>query len=302
MDPQRHTPEITVQAPDAVDVRVTVAPDVHLHVRRYAPTGPPRRDFLLVHGLSSNALLWGEVAEALAEAGHPVAALDLRSHGTSDAPDQGYDTATAADDVAAVASALGISDALVVGQSWGGNIVVDLAGRHPRVAAGIALVDGGWIDLPAEFPSWEACEARLRPPVIDETRADDMRRYLRNAHSDWSDRAIDATLANLTVAPDGTVRRRLSIPRHLDILRSMWDAPPGETYARITVPALLIPVYPLNPGRAAERRCAVEAAVKKLPDATVREYVGGDHDLHAQHPRELAADLLDLAERVGPVR
>jgi len=35
-----------------------------------------------------------------------------------------------------------------------------------------------------------------------------------------------------------------------------------------------------------------------LPDATASWYVGADHDLHAQHPRRLAADLVALAARV----
>jgi hypothetical protein len=43
----------------------------------------------------------------------------------------------------------------------------------------------------------------------------------------------------------------------------------------------------------------VTAAAAALSDATIREYPGADHDLHAQHPTELAADLLGLADRVG---
>ncbi len=50
---------------------------------------------------------------------------------------------------------------------------------------------------------------------------------------------------------------------------------------------------------AGSRRARVQAAAAALPDATVREYLDADHDLHAQHPRELAADLLELAGRVG---
>jgi hypothetical protein len=41
----------------------------------------------------------------------------------------------------------------------------------------------------------------------------------------------------------------------------------------------------------------VEAAAAKFPDAVVRPHVG-DHDLHAQQPEALAADLLELASRV----
>src|SRR5688500_20348076 len=50
------------------------------------------RPVLLVHCLSSNARLWDGVAARLAEAGHPVVAVDLRGHGSSeDVPETGTD-------------------------------------------------------------------------------------------------------------------------------------------------------------------------------------------------------------------
>src|SRR5919199_1176563 len=68
--------------------------------------GGDARPFLLVHGLASNARVWDGVARILAAHGHRVAAVDLRGHGLSEAPDDGYDTDTAADDLAGLADAL----------------------------------------------------------------------------------------------------------------------------------------------------------------------------------------------------
>jgi pimeloyl-ACP methyl ester carboxylesterase len=275
-----------------VDRRVPVADQVYLHVREW----PGRhRPYLLVHGLSSNARLWDPVAQRLAAAGHAVTAVDLRSHGESDAPPHGYDTATAAADLAA----LGITGAVVVGQSWGGNVAVEFAAKHPELVAALALVDGGWIAPAEEFPSWEECAAALRPPEIDGLAASQLESYLRDGHPGWSDEAIAATLANLRVWPDGTLTRRLSIDRHMQIVRSMWDDPPQPYYPAITVPVLLIPAVPADLGGAAARRARIQAATGALPHATIREYVGADHDLHAQHPEELADDLLGLAARIG---
>ena len=61
---------------------------------------------------------------------------------------------------------------------------------------------------------------------------------------------------------------------------------------------LLLPALPTDPEQAAARGERVRAAAEGLPDATVREYRGADHDLHAQHPHEVATDLLALAARV----
>ncbi|HET6211467.1 MAG TPA: alpha/beta hydrolase [Micromonosporaceae bacterium] len=285
------------------DLRVPVEPGVELHVRSWSgpdradpgPGGADRRGFLLVHGLSSNARLWDEVAALLAAAGHPAWAVDLRSHGESDAPADGYDCPTAAADLAAVADAFGLTGLIVAGQSWGGNVVVRLAAQRPDLVAGLALIDGGWIDLAGQFGSWEECAAALRPPELDGLRAERLRIVLRTSHPDWSASAIEATVANLRERPDGTLERRLSIDRHMLIVRSMWDYPPQPLFAQVRAPVLLMPAMPAAEAGAARRREVVAQAATVFPQATIREYAGADHDLHAQHPDEVATDLLTLA-------
>lgn len=126
--------------------------------------------FVLVHGLASNALLWQGVAESLSDSGYAVSAVDLRGHGESEAPPSGYDTATAAADVAAVIGSLGLRRPVVAGQSWGGNVVVELAAAQPDSVSAIALIDGGWIALGDTFPSWEAVVERLTPPTSADFR------------------------------------------------------------------------------------------------------------------------------------
>jgi pimeloyl-ACP methyl ester carboxylesterase len=269
-------------------VRIEVSPGVSLNVIASDGFEPP--PFLLVHGLSSNARLWSGVAAALSRAGHPSFAVDLRSHGESDSPEWGYDTATAAADLAAVIKELGLDRPIVVGQSWGGNVVVRLAARHPELIGGVGLVDGGWIDLPSSFASWEACERTLRPTTMDGVSIDGVRGWISTAHKDWSEQAIEATLANFRVLPDGTLERRLPIPRHLEILRSMWDDPPGPDLPGVTARALLLPAA--GPDEAKGRRIA--AAATAMPSATIIWHPGGDHDLHAQQPEVIASELLGL--------
>jgi pimeloyl-ACP methyl ester carboxylesterase len=251
---------------------------MRLHVRAHG-TGRAGVPFLLVHGLSSNARLWDGVAGHLVAAGHPAYAVDLRSHGESPGPPDGYDTATAAADLAA----LGLPPSIVAGQSWGGNVVVQLAARHPDRVRALALVDGGWINLAAQFPDWESCAARLRPPDVSGMTATALRERLRAGHPDWEPWAIEATIFNLAVGPDDSLTRRLPIPQHMNIVRSMWDDPPQPYYGRIDVPVLAIPAGSKTPDLAG------------LRDVKVRPYPGGDHDLHAQHPASIAADLLSLA-------
>jgi pimeloyl-ACP methyl ester carboxylesterase len=260
--------------------RVAVADGVALHVRHW-PGTPDRDPFLLVHGLSSNARLWDGVAGAVSAAGHPAYAVDLRSHGESDRPDDGYDTATAAADLDALCAGLDLPPAIVAGQSWGGNVVVQFAARFPQRLTALGLVDGGWIDLRGSFDSWDVCADKLRPPAMDGVHVSRLREWIRREHPDWADWAVEATVANFRVDPAGRLERRLPVPQHMRILRSMWDDSPAAYVERVRVPVLLVPAGDADPPI-------------RFTDGRIRRYRGTDHDVHAQHPDELAADLLAL--------
>jgi pimeloyl-ACP methyl ester carboxylesterase len=256
------------------------------------------RPFLLVHGLSSNARLWDGVAHRLVESGHEVVAVDQRGHGRSEQVADGYTTDRCAADLAELCEALGLHgdrEPVAAGQSWGGNVVLTQAARHGGVA-GLALVDGGWIALRERFPTFEECWAALAPPTFDGVTFDGLRERLRAWHPDWPDEGIEATLGNFAVRPDGTAVPRLAREHHQQIVRSLWEGDPRPLYARVRVPVLLAPAVPA--GADDLRRAGPLAALELLPDATVSWYEGADHDLHAQQPDRLAADLLSLVDRV----
>jgi pimeloyl-ACP methyl ester carboxylesterase len=277
------------------DERIDVGP-VRLAISRTGPepTAPEaQRPVLLVHGLASNARLWDGVAQRLGSAGHPVVAVDQRGHGRSDVPPDGYDTQTCAADLSALIATLGWTGArapVVAGQSWGGNVVLNLAARHGKVAA-IALVDGGWLRPGARFATFEECWQVLAPPSFEGMRYSGLAAQIAARHPDWPPEAIAGTLANLVELDDGGVRARLAREHHKSILRSLWQDDPRELYPQVSVPVLLMPAD------AQVGSAPVVEAAQLLPDCRVSEYVGADHDLHAQHPARCALDLHDLAVR-----
>ena len=78
-------------------------------------------------------------------------------------------------------------------------------------------------------------------------------------------------------------------------MHSLWSSDVATQLPQVTVPALVAPAVA---GDGDERRAGPERALSLLPDAAVSWYVGADHDLHAQQPDRLAADLVALAARV----
>lgn len=263
---------------------VEVAPDVRLHVREWHGDGTP---VLLVHGLASNSLLWDGVGARLAERGHAVAAVDQRGHGRSSKPDDGYDFETVTADLVGLIEALDFDRPVVAGQSWGGNVVIELGRRHPDFVSGVVAVDGGTIELATRFPSWEEAAKAMAPPKLMGTPFAQMEAWARRSHEGWPDGAVEAALANFEVREDGTVAPWLTFERHMAILRSLWEHRPSTIYGDVRVPVLLVPAG--DAGKVADAEAA-------LPQARVRAFPGAHHDVHLQHPVEVADAIADCID------
>ena len=165
--------------------RIEVADGVALAADAWTPaaaSGPP---FLLVHGLASNARIWDGVAGALVALGHPVVTVDLRGHGRSSKPDGPYDVPTVAGDLAALIERMGLDRPVVAGQSWGGNVVLELAVRRPSSRAGSsASTAAGW-SRAASSPTGTRAATALAPPRFAGRRLEEIESYVRKAHRDW---------------------------------------------------------------------------------------------------------------------
>jgi pimeloyl-ACP methyl ester carboxylesterase len=268
-------------------MRVEVESGVALAVDTWAGGDAP--PFLLVHGLSSNRRTWEGVAARLHELGHPVATVDLRGHGRSDAPEEGYDFDTMGADLLAVLDAVGFPSAVLAGQSTGGNIVVDLAARAPHRAAGVVGIDGGALELSRQWPDWERCKTALSPPPLAGTPGASVEARIRRGHPTWSDWGIEVTMANFEHLPDGTIRPWLTLDRHLRILRALWEHHPSTVIPKLDVAVLLV-MADTGDEWARHKRAIGDELAATAPNVRV-EWISGDHDLHVQYPVELA-DLL----------
>ena len=283
----------------APEQMVEVAPGVKLRIlpRNLDGEGVP---LLLVHGLASNARMWDGVAEVLAAAGHPVVAVDQRGHGRSSKPDEGYDFHTIVSDLIALIASLGWVRPIVAGQSWGGNVVIELGATHPELAGAIAAVDGGFIELADRFPDWDQCRLALAPPRLIGTPAATIEQWMRSGHPGWPESGIAGSMANFEVRTDGTIAPWLTFERHMMILEALYAHRPSTRFAHLTVPTMLIPADTGDVAWTNDKQAAVDNALDRLEFGMVRWFSPADHDIHAQYPVELAEVLLELAREGSP--
>ena len=133
-----------------MDERIVTTKDaVRLHVVRAGnPNGQP---IVFVHGWSQSHLCWRKQLESSLAERFCLIAFDLRGHGDSDKPVEGYGlSATWADDMQAVIERLSLRRPLLVGWSYGGLVINDYVRRHGQSdLAGLCYV-GAATDLGME--------------------------------------------------------------------------------------------------------------------------------------------------------
>ncbi|MEV8097919.1 alpha/beta hydrolase [Kitasatospora sp. NPDC085879] len=140
-------------------------PGGDLAVLRWPAREPDAPTVVAVHGITANALAWGEVADRLAGRATLVAP-DLRGRADSRTVDGPFGLARHADDVAAVIRTLDLGPAHLVGHSMGAWVCALAAVRHPGAVRRVLLVDGAVsFPLPPGVHEDDALAAVLGPAL-----------------------------------------------------------------------------------------------------------------------------------------
>src|SRR6187399_1673658 len=120
------------------------------------------------HGWPLSADAWDAQMLFLAQRGYRCIAHDRRGHGRSSQPWQGNDMNTYADDLAALADALDLRNAIHIGHSTGGGEVARYIGRHGTKRVAKAVLIGAVPPLMLQTP---ANPGGLPKKVFDDIRA-----------------------------------------------------------------------------------------------------------------------------------
>jgi pimeloyl-ACP methyl ester carboxylesterase len=240
---------------------------------------------LFVHGAVANGAVWGGVRALLPE-GIRVAAMDRRGRGQSGkAENVPYSFESEADDVLAVARALG-GNVILVAHSLGAVIALQALRRAGNLIAGAILYEPPHTGTPSQM---ETSEAMLT--ALDEGRDEDALIAFFREVAKFAPADLDAYRASAAwptrVGLVWTMRRETGALNALD--------PDLSRYSGIRQPIELL----LGETTAEFQKQAIEALAPVLPNARVTVLEGQGHAAHVQAPHLIAGAVARMVSRLA---
>jgi pimeloyl-ACP methyl ester carboxylesterase len=289
-------------APEPAGFVVEVAPGDRIHFLDWGEPGLP--PVLLIHGLSNTSWSWAPVARRLRAVRH-VVAMDLRGHGLSDAPTEGYDPAGFTADVVAVAEGSGLlstpGDRVVLAGHGFGAIVAAWATEWLEEAcAGLLLVDGGWesIEDSSEMDVDEFLRNLAEPPEVMRSMTAFLADRAGFDPTTWDadqERAARATVVETHAGKVVPATR----PHALEAsVRAMFDYDPAAVLARIPAPILALRAMENEDGSRARALATCSAARVSAGRDPIRveAFERDGHNLMRYRPDEVSAAIVSIAE------
>ncbi len=236
---------------------------------------------VLLHGLSSQKEQWQPVIPALAAHWH-IYRPDLRGHGTSGHPADGYATGDYARDIGTLLKHIG-APAVVMGHSLGALVTIAVAADYPDLTRAVILLD-------PPLSTWTTQIDNTVPPgnifqvIYDlnsgaQTREEMIPRFRSMLPPGADDNAVQGMMAYMSRVAAGTVKAALD--------NAMWkgrDLP--RDLQNIKCPVLLIHADADHGGAMPEQDIAFFKA--NCPSATVVRIPEADHGLHMTDQPEIA--------------
>ncbi len=266
--------------------------------------GPDRGPgVLLVPGLLSPAWSWAPVARRLAPV-RRTCVMDLRGHGLSDAPSDGYDLAALAEDAGLVAEASGIAgtDGRVVlaGHGFGACVAAAAAAAIGERCAGLVLVDGGIERLgeTADVDAHELLRSLDEPP--EALRSMDAWLASRRAFDEasWDADAERAARDAVVETAAGHVVRAVRPFVLAALVPTLLAYDPAVVLAGVSAPVTALVAMAAGeagPRLAELRRAAVARVSAGLGPVRVAGFASSAHNLPRYRPADVAAAILGAA-------
>src|SRR3954454_20241462 len=282
---------------------VLVDPGDRIHFLDWGRPAVEAPGVLLIHGLSNTAWSWAPVARRLVTARH-VVAMDLRGHGLSDSPTDGYDEITLGDDVVAVAEGSGLLErpgdrVVLAGHGFGAVVAAWAAASMGERCAGVVLVDGGWERLEAAtgIEVDEFLRGLDEPPEVMRSMAAFLADRQAFDPGTWDADQLRAAQATVVETHAGRVVPATRPHAVEASVRSMFRYDPLVTLASVAAPVVAITAADDDIGSRAVALAAAsdgrEAAGLGRIEVTSFERDG--HNLMRYRPEAVTAAILSVA-------
>jgi pimeloyl-ACP methyl ester carboxylesterase len=208
-----------------------IANGVKLH---YYRTGGSKSPIVLLHGVTDDGLCWSPVADVLSET-FDVIMVDMRGHGKSNAPEEGYTLTVMAGEIVALIKELGLVKPIIMGHSMGAITALTLAGLYPDIAKAIILEDPP--------PFWMIKETNLNEPQKPNPLAlwiasnkrktkEDLFAEVRALNPDWAEAELEPWVnSKLRYSP-----KIVKLVEMVDLSSMGFE----ELFKKISCPALLL--------------------------------------------------------------
>ena len=249
----------------------------------YTDQGTGECSLLLVHGYACDSHDWSWQLPYFVGR-HRVIAVDLRGHGRSSAPGDGYSAVTLAGDLAGLLRALDAPPVVAVGHSLGGIVVSALAVEHPALVAGAVCVDPAYL-LPDETAgAMEPFIAALR----DADPGELVQQLFAGLDSPGRDPAVRAW----------QLRRAAGVPPHV-LRQALETQVKGLTLVSNSRPYLARRSCPVLSFYADPNRVGVETDIFRDDRSRSIGWEGAGHWLHQERPAEFNALVQAWIESLG---
>ncbi|GBD48501.1 alpha/beta fold hydrolase [Methylopila sp. Yamaguchi] len=293
---------------EVVDRRIATTHGLRLHVRAWSPPEPHGLPVVCLPGLARGLEDFNELADHLASpagGGRHVVAISARGRGLSDRDPKParYDVRVEASDVLAVADALGLAHAALIGTSRGGLQAMALGALRPGFGHAVILNDVGPVIEPqgllrirsylaaATAPkTWDEAESAVvdlfgaRFPALGPAE------FRRMARRTWRETA-EGGLAPLTDPALMRSLESLDLEKPLPTLWPLFDGMAG------------VPLMAIR-GETSDilSRETLRAMKARRPDLVVLDVPGQGHAPQLGDPLTLAAVTAFLAASETPGR
>lgn len=228
------------------------------------PAAPEPIAIVMLHALGFTGRLFDPLARALSHR-YRVLCPDVRGHGRTDHPPEGYQYPNLVRDLLGVMQMLHLKKVVLLGHTWGADVAMSFAAAHPKRVHALIMIDGGYKHR-REIPGNSGVAKPDNVKSVDffpsiEAAVEDARQQLGVP---WSDDLQSAIIDSLEIRRDKTVAYRLTDHRWAQIYKALLAYDPSNYLVSVPHPTLIVHPLGNEPGSPQASVAAFQARAAQL--------------------------------------